>query len=112
MPQGWVIHLGSTGCDGATATAAPKACRQPNVATIALKDVNVASDVIELDVKALLAGSNVDKNEAQALGCMSGPADPECGALFTNLGLAFGAAAPGPQSVFKVRPAATRDGGR
>jgi uncharacterized repeat protein (TIGR04052 family) len=112
MPQGWVIHLGSTGCDGATATVSPKACRQPNLATIALKNLNLATDVIELDVKTLLAGSNVDKNEAQALGCMSGPADPECGPLFTQLGLAFGTATPATQAVFKVRPAAMRDGGR
>lgn len=104
MPNGWVIHLGSTGCDGATATTAPTACRQPNLATIALPDFDPATDTVVMDIGRLLSGSNVDVNQAQtAVGCMSAPTDADCGPLFERLGLPF-ADRPAPsQRVFTVR---------
>ena len=104
LPQGWVIHLGSTGCDGATATVGPTACRQANRPTIVIPAFNAKTDTVVMDVAAMLAGSNVDKNqERTAAGCMSAPNDADCGPLFTSLGLPFADAAAAPQRVFSAR---------
>jgi uncharacterized repeat protein (TIGR04052 family) len=104
MPQGWVIHLGSTGCDGATATVGPTACRQVNRPTITIPAFNTKTDTVVMDVAAMLAGSNVDKNqERTAAGCMSAPNDADCGPLFTSLGLPFGETAAATQRVFTTR---------
>lgn len=112
MPQGWVVHLGSTGCDAATATSEPRACRQPNLVPVSLPGFDPARDVIEFDIQALLSGNNVDVNQAQALGCMSGQADPECVPLFTQLGLAIGDVSAGTQRVFRTRRAMPATGSR
>lgn len=104
MPNGWVIHLGSTACDGATATTAPTECKFPNRAPVTLTGFNPLSDTVVLDVATLLAGNNVDKNqEKTAMGCMSAQNDPECGPLFERLGLAFGETPAKPQTAFSVR---------
>ena len=74
--------------------------------TVDLPRFDASSDIVELDVKTLLAGSDVTVNtEKTALGCMSGQTDPECGPLFERLGLAFGTSKPMAQSVFRAVPA-------
>lgn len=113
QPQGWVLHLGSTGCSpSAVPTTVPVSCAHPNVATIDLPAFNLTDDVIEIDLATLLAASDVDSNTPNtAVGCMSGSSDPECGPLLTRFGLVVteGAHAAG-QTVFRVRrtPPATR----
>lgn len=105
MPNGWVIHLGSTGCEGGTgATTAPASCRFPNRAPIVVSGFNPATDTLVMDVARMLADSNVDINqEKTAVGCMSAQNDSDCGPLFGRLGLAFGETAARPQQVFAVR---------
>lgn len=91
QPRGWMVHLGSTACSPSGETTVPTSCANRNVVTVDLPVFSSARDVVELDVPALFAGTNVDVNtDKTPLGCMSGSADPECPALFGQLGLAMG----------------------
>jgi uncharacterized repeat protein (TIGR04052 family) len=109
QPRGGLVHLGSTGCTPTgSATTAAVACSNRNVVTVELPSFAPARDVIEMDVAALFAASNVDVNtDKTAQGCMSGPTDPECAGLFTQLGLAVGETPATAQKVFRVKTAAT-----
>lgn len=86
----WVVHLGSAGCTGASSAAsAPTQCTNANRAQVQLANFDLASDVVVADLAALLARSDVRKNQPQtAAGCMSAPNDVDCGGLFASLGLA------------------------
>jgi uncharacterized repeat protein (TIGR04052 family) len=105
QPQGWSIHLGSTGCtphDGPTTV--PIACTSINEVTVNFPAFDVDHDVVRFDLRSLLADSNVDVNqEDTAVGCMSGPDDEDCAPLFHQLGLPFNKAPSGMQRVFAVR---------
>lgn len=107
QPKGWMIHLGSTGCSPSdTPRTIPVACERANRVTVDLASFDVARDIVDLDVKALLASSNVDINTPQtAAGCMSGLTDPECGPLFQQLGLQPGEGGTTRQSAFRARRA-------
>jgi uncharacterized repeat protein (TIGR04052 family) len=109
QPKGWMVHLGSTGClPSGTPQTVPESCTHRNAVVVDLPGFSVATDVVELDLGALLAASNVDENVPKsAAGCMSGQNDPDCGPLFEQLGLAFGEKAASPQKAFRVRRAAT-----
>jgi uncharacterized repeat protein (TIGR04052 family) len=103
LPGGFNIHLGSTGCNGATGTSVPTACTQPNRVEYAFASFNPSSQVLVADLKALVQGTDVDVNTAAtAPGCMSAQNDPECTAIFARLGLPFGATAAAPQSWITV----------
>lgn len=101
-PEGYVVHLGSTECDGSP--AAGYECGSDNLARIELLGDPAGGVVV--DVGELLAGVDVDRvpdgvSDVVA-GCMSNPADPECVGPYDSLGLAFGAspAPPSEQRVF------------
>ena len=98
LPRGWMLHLGSTGCQpGETRQTIPANCTFANRAEIALTNFNVNSDIVVTDLKKLLDGANVDVNQPKTpSGCMSGQGDSDCAPLFANLGLAFaGKESPG-----------------
>ena len=98
LPQGWMLHLGSTGCQpGGTAQTLPTNCTYPNRAEIALGKFDVNADVVVADLKKLFDGANVDVNQPKtARGCMSGQNDADCAPLFANIGLSFaGKESPG-----------------
>lgn len=105
QPKGWVIHLGSTGCEpGGPPSVVPISCKHPNRAAVELTRFSADRDVIQFDLGRLLAEANVDVNqEKTAMGCMSGRDDQECGPVLRALGLADGAT----QTVFTVRGGAT-----
>lgn len=85
---GWVIHLGSTGCTGEAGAKSPTSCTNPNRADVRLNNFDPNTDVIVADLAALLARSDVRKNQPQtAMGCMSAPNDVDCGGLFASLGI-------------------------
>ncbi|MGD9904857.1 MAG: MbnP family copper-binding protein [Vicinamibacterales bacterium] len=109
QPRGWLMHLGSTGCTPTGSMSTPAvSCAHRNVVTVDLPSFVAARDVVEMDVAALFATTNVDVNtDKTALGCMSGPTDPECAGLFGQLGLAIGETPGGAQKVFRTRSAAT-----
>jgi uncharacterized repeat protein (TIGR04052 family) len=97
MPGGWLLHLGSTGCEtGNTVTS----CTNPNRVEVRLPGFELGHHTVGLDLKALLSTSNVDVNMAGAPGCMSGQTDPECAAVFARFGLPIGAAPASSQLVF------------
>jgi uncharacterized repeat protein (TIGR04052 family) len=85
----WYIHLGSTDCASASAVTAPTSpCGRPNIPTVELRDMDPRRDTIVLDVAGLVAGADVQMNTPMTLpGCMSDQGDPECAAVFANLGL-------------------------
>lgn len=87
QPNGWFVHLGSTGCTpGGSPQTVPTACAQQNRVEVSFSGFDVDSDVIVADLGRLLSGSNVTQNAA-APGCMSGPTDPECPAVLSGLGI-------------------------
>ncbi|MCC7125705.1 MAG: metallo-mystery pair system four-Cys motif protein [Acidobacteria bacterium] len=104
QPKGWMIHLGSTGCEPADGpSTAPIACKHPNRAAVSLTPFVPQRDVIQFDLATLLADANVDVNqEKTAAGCMSSRDDRECTPILNALGLGDDGAV---QRVFRVRPA-------
>ena len=100
---GFNLHLGSTGC-GTSGTTPPTApCTSPNVMDVTLTGFVPTTSVIVVDVARVLADVDVATNTTQtAPGCMAFPGDPECVAIFPHLGLPYGAAIAGPQTLFTV----------
>lgn len=88
----WNIHLGATGCDSPSPADPPaEECAKPNRPTITLAAFDPASDVISLDLAALLANSDVSVNTLDTPpGCMSFPPDvDDCAQIFPDLGLSW-----------------------
>lgn len=103
LPDGFLIHLGSTGCEG-DGRGNVTSCAQENRAEIALDGFDPDVDVIRVDLAELLSQSDVDADAGGQPGCMGGFDDPDCGAIFHGLGLPFdGTPASGPQRLFSVR---------
>ncbi|MGE0789138.1 MAG: MbnP family copper-binding protein [Sandaracinaceae bacterium] len=102
QPDGFQVHLGSTGCDG-DGNGNVTGCAADNVAEIELDGFDPDANRVVLDVAALLAGTDVDADAGGAHGCQSGADDPECGPIFDRLGLPYGGNGPtGNQSFFHV----------
>lgn len=105
-PHGFPVHIGSTGCESASAVEAPKgACTAPNLVRVTLPEFDPAHQTVKLDISRLLALSNVSTNQINsAPGCMSGPDDKDCAGVFREFGLPFGSeTSPPAQSVFRGR---------
>jgi len=83
----YLVHLGSTGCEGNPATGATVKCAAPNRAKVKLSKLDPAKQRIALDVRNLVAGTDVTANGGGAPGCMSESNDPECAHVFSSLGL-------------------------
>ncbi|MBK6687660.1 MAG: metallo-mystery pair system four-Cys motif protein [Deltaproteobacteria bacterium] len=99
---GYNIHLGSTGCTGNN-MGQVDSCTNANRVEVELSGYDPGTSVVVLDLAALVAEANIDKNTpATAPGCMSAPTDPECMPIFTNLGLPMPGVAAGAQRVFKL----------
>ncbi len=104
-PSAWFIHLGSTGCQSNDRTAPPAApCSNPNLVAIRLDGFDPGKSVIVADLTSLLRDVPLDQNTPEPPGCMSGPKDPDCPALFRGFGLdlATGATAGG-QQLFRLQ---------
>lgn len=102
------VHLGSTGCNGASSTQPPTSCDRPNRPRIHFDAFNPEHQAIVADLARLLADSNLDFNTPQTPpGCMASPTDPECAPLFPNLGLVFadGSLDDHSQTLFRVAAA-------
>jgi uncharacterized repeat protein (TIGR04052 family) len=105
QPNGYNLHLGSTGCQMAGPNQVTS-CQQSNRVEAMLTDFELGKSQVVVDIAALFAGSNLDFNQAQSSpGCMSTPDDADCAPIFQRLGLAFGDthAHPGQQSLFRVK---------
>ncbi|HJK89355.1 MAG TPA: metallo-mystery pair system four-Cys motif protein [Polyangiaceae bacterium LLY-WYZ-15_(1-7)] len=97
--EGWRLHLGSTACEGDMMGNA--SCATPNVVDVDLA-LDPAREAIVFDLAALVEGSTLANVEETPPGCMSAPSDVDCGPMFENLGLGFGGAGAGAQSVFRA----------
>lgn len=99
--RGWSLHIGSTGCTAATPTTAPSSCSSPNRIQVKLEDFDAETDTLVVDPANVLSPVDVTTNTPETPpGCMSSPRDPECSAIFTQLGLD---AAQGDQQLIYIR---------
>ncbi|MBW4598288.1 MAG: metallo-mystery pair system four-Cys motif protein [Calothrix sp. FI2-JRJ7] len=102
--QGFLIHLGSTGCQAETTSQKPTtACSNPNRATITLNNFDPNKNVIVADIAKLLANVDLSYNQpGTAPGCMSEPNDFDCTGVMENFGIPFGDKTP-KQTFFSVK---------
>jgi uncharacterized repeat protein (TIGR04052 family) len=102
------VHLGSAGCEGNPASGETVECAAPNRPAVRLKKFNPAKQQVAVDLKALLGGTDITKNQSGAPGCMSEQTDPECGSVFKAFGVDWQADGSGTgkagarQTVFKA----------
>lgn len=104
--RSFLLHLGATGCKGNPVSGETVACARPNRMQVLLPAFDSTRQQVVLDLAMLYAGSDIEHDGGGALGCMSGPGDPECAPLFQALGmdLASGLAldAGARQTVFRA----------
>jgi len=104
QPKGYVLHLGSTDCKAAVpGDQSTTQCSFENRPDIFLPQFNLSSNVVNVDLKALYDGVNVDVNQEQTgVGCMSAQRDSDCAGVFKNLGLPFRGAKPVGQTFMRA----------
>ena len=86
--SGFLIHLGSTGCQVPAGEQQPTECSNPNRTQIIFEDFDPEQDVVVADLTALVSNSDLTSNQPEtAPGCMSGVEDQDCDGIFGNLGL-------------------------
>jgi uncharacterized repeat protein (TIGR04052 family) len=104
--SGYSVHLGSTECGKGSMTRPPSApCSNPNRASFAFPAANPARTTVVLDLKALLAASDVTRNATgSSSGCQSFVNDDDCAAIFARLGVPFRGASGSSQSFVRVVP--------
>lgn len=90
----WYLHLGSTGCAGNPVTGETVACQRANRIPLRFDGFDPATQAVVLDVAALFRDSRLAVDEGAAVGCMSGPTDPECVAVFKRLDVSLSRGAP------------------
>jgi uncharacterized repeat protein (TIGR04052 family) len=98
------VHIGSTGCETGAGGAVIR-CARPNIGAINLDTFDPATNVIDVDIAALLSDADINANQAHtAPGCESQPNDEDCTPIFKNLGINFTDGSPNPssQTVFRV----------
>jgi uncharacterized repeat protein (TIGR04052 family) len=88
-PAAFTAHLGAGGCVGDPSAGQAVDCSRPNRGTVTLGSSSEPFDPsrqqVVIDVAQLVAGNNITVNGGGASGCMSGPTDPECPAMFDAL---------------------------
>jgi len=105
LPQGFFIHLGSTGCTPeGRATRPATHCANGNRVEVEFPAFDPTTQQVIFDLAALLRGVDLSGQDVEGdrSACMSGPGDARCGPIFQALGLPFGDQGPGAQGVFTV----------
>ena len=98
------FHLGSAMCSGDVGSYQ---CMFGHRVTLRIDGFDPDAESLVFDLAALFAGADLttpnDKMVDPVDGCMSGPMDPECPAVFDALGLQLGSndTTPGIQKVFR-----------
>jgi uncharacterized repeat protein (TIGR04052 family) len=101
LPKGFLVHLGSTGCQG-NEGGGIKECESPNRPTITLPGFT-AGDKVNFNLAKLVESTNVDFNQKDsAPGCMSFPGDTDCTGIFSKFGLGFGSSPAAPQDFVEL----------
>ncbi|MEM9335238.1 MAG: MbnP family copper-binding protein [Pseudomonadota bacterium] len=88
--DGFWLHLGSTGCEGTTGNIT--GCTQPNRITLELDGFVAGRTAAVVHLEQLFHG--IDLDDGQAGDCSSGPMEPGCKVVLSNLGLEAGPARP------------------
>jgi uncharacterized repeat protein (TIGR04052 family) len=83
----FAVHLGNTGCTEPTPGAYH--CDNVNTREVRISSFDLASQRVAMDLRALLAPSNLRVDRGEAVGCMSSPTDLECQDLWPVLGASF-----------------------
>lgn len=103
QPEGWFVHLGSTGCTPTGDPTVPAtSCSSQNRASFEFTSFDLGIDEIVADYGALLSTSDLTQNSG-AKGCMSFPGDPQCAVVMNSFGLAYEGSQPAGQSFFSIR---------
>ncbi|MEZ5958576.1 MAG: metallo-mystery pair system four-Cys motif protein [Hyphomonadaceae bacterium] len=89
--SGFSIHLGSVDCgDGSPRTPPESPCATPNRPTYRLDVFDSQTQLVVLDLAALVEASDVTGNAPGSVsGCMSGAGDDDCVAIMDRFGLSF-----------------------
>jgi uncharacterized repeat protein (TIGR04052 family) len=91
----FLFHLGSTACVGDAADGgAVTSCGKPNRLPVSLPLYELGKSKVVVDYAALVSTSDLLVNGGGPPGCMSFPGDPECPAVFQNLGLDYATGMP------------------
>lgn len=102
-PQ-FLFHLGASGCQGTPASGFT--CAQENQVALSRQDFDPERSRIVFDLAALYAETDLDAQVSGAQGgvpgCMSDPADPECPALLSRVGLGSESALSGGAAFIRV----------
>lgn len=98
----WRMHLGSTGCMGDAMAGGVTSCSNENRVEVELGAFDAGTNIVVADYAALVEGANLEVDLAADAGCMSKPADTDCGPLFENLGLPFDGSQAGTQQFFSA----------
>jgi len=98
----WRMHLGSTGCEGDPMAGGVTSCANGNRVAVEFDTFDADANTVVADYAALVDGAALDEDQAADAGCMSKPADTDCGPLFENLGLSFEGSTAGPQQFFSA----------
>lgn len=99
----WNLHVGSTGCVGDPFKGEAVSCATPNRVSVRFPAFSADADQVVLDIAAIFDGTDIGRDGGGALGCMSGPDDPDCLAIFRQLGLKP-ASNSNPPPAFRVVP--------
>ena len=98
----WRMHLGSTDCEGDAMAGGVTSCANGNRVEVEFGAFDASASTVVADYAALVEGAALDQDMAPDAGCMSKPADTDCGPLFANLGLPFGETPAGTQQFFSA----------
>lgn len=102
--KGWFLHLGSTLCDAASKTEAPKACANENRMAVRLDGFDPARNTVVIDPGPVLAEADLTVNAPETSpGCMSFPKDADCLTVMGKLGLPYMDRPAGPQQLVSMR---------
>lgn len=102
--KGWFLHLGSTMCDAASKTEAPKACANENRMEIRLDGFDPAKNTVVIDPAAVVAEADLMVNAPETSpGCMSFPKDDDCLTVMGKLGLPYMDRPAGAQALVTMR---------
>ena len=103
QPNGWNVHLGSTGCTPAGDPTVPAtSCANQHRPTVTLDVFDWEVNEVVADYGVLVDDSDLTVNTGPK-GCQSFPGDPECAPVMNNFGLDYEGSASAGQTFFTVR---------
>jgi len=96
---GWLVHVGSTGCSGDTATGI--SCTNGNRPEVRVTGITPGQDAIALDLDTLVADLPLDDTNT---GCHTKAAEADCATVIPRFGIALDGGAAPTQTIFGAAP--------